>query len=121
VGVAPGYFSVESAIALLLSFTALDVEHSNVTGLGRRPLVGLSPQYPDPSRSLLARRSLAEAESALRSLRSFAFCSTEAESVMRSLPSLALARREHRVLDLSELCDTFSFGLACGILVCGKQ
>ena len=57
---------------------------------------------PDPSRSLLACRSQAEAESALRSLPSFAFCSTEAESVMRSLPSLALARREQRVLDLSE-------------------
>ena len=76
---------------------------------------------PDPSRSLLACRSQAEAESALWSLPSFAFCSTGAESLMRSLPSLALARREQRVLDLSELWDTFSFGLVCGILVCGKE
>ena len=42
VGVAPGYFSVASATALLLSFTALQYrqrgtfEQSNVTGLGHR-------------------------------------------------------------------------------------
>ena len=92
VGVAPGYFSVASATALLLSFTArqlgtFECYRSWTSG---------------PSRSLLACRSQAEAESALWSLPSFAFCSTGAESVMRSLPSLALPRREQRMLDLSE-------------------
>ena len=102
VGVAPGYFSVASATALLLSFTALQYrqrgtfEQSNVTGLGHRVFPRIY------SRSLLACRSQAEAESALRSLPSFAFCSTGAESVMQSLLSLALARREQRLLDLSE-------------------
>ena len=99
VGVAPGYFSVASATALLLSFTALQYrqrgtfEQSNVTGLGHRV-------FP---RILLGRCSHVGARRKQRVLCGCCLplvCSTGAcreESVMRSLPSLALARREQRV------------------------